>query len=97
LGVTRCASAKNLGLRMDCSPRADGKREKNCKTRYGSCPRAALGWGVGRGHGWQYLDRLGGAPGQIASCAKNEYLKGIGVRRCAGAKNLQLSMRCCDV
>ena len=35
----------------------------------------------------------------IARCyvGENEYLKGIGVRRCAGAKNLQLSMRCCDV
>ena len=95
VGVSRCASAKNLRLKMTC---CKGKvRGGGGRVRHGSCPRAALGWGIGAGKGFQYLDRLGGSPGQIANCANGEMMRGLGVTRCASAKNLQLSMRCCDV
>jgi len=106
LGVTRCANAKNLRLRLKCAERREvmqgalsgnkHTREQKCRTINASCPNAALGWGVGGGKGWQYLDRLGGTPGQIASCPNNQYLKGIGVKRCANAKNLHFTMTCCD-
>ena len=78
---------------MTCCKRDE--REKTCRIVDGPCPAAALGWGVGGGKGMQYLDRLGGNPGQIAACGKDEYLKGMGVRRCQGAKNLGLRMTCC--
>ena len=106
LGVTRCANNKNLRLRLKCAERREvmqgalsgnkHTREQKCRTINASCPNAALGWGVGGGKGWQYLDRLGGTPGQIASCPNNQYLKGIGVKRCANAKNLHFTMTCCD-